>query len=76
MIDIAKEKPIPCDELPSRYPDHVPGRGGRPFYHVTIEMWRRRGVQGVTLETVMCGGSRCTSTGFRIAVGGPKSSRF
>ncbi len=60
-IDIATEKLIPCDELPSRFPDHVPGRNGNPVHHVTVEQWRRRGLHGLHLETLMVGGRRCTS---------------
>lgn len=60
MIDIQNEEVILLAEatklkcLPRRR------RGKRP--HVaTLFRWANTGVRGVTLETIQCGGTRCTS---------------
>ncbi len=60
-FDTLSERPIPIENLPVRYPEHVPGRGGQPVHPCTISLWHRRGVRGVRLETLMIGGRRCTS---------------
>jgi len=36
-------------------------RGGRPINISTLWRWATAGVRGVRLETIMVGGSRCTS---------------
>ena len=73
MIDTTQERPIPIDELPDRYPEHIPGRGGKPVHQITLSLWYRRGVRGVRLETMMrtawrCG--RCGSARKRSPAGG------
>ena len=57
MIDLHEESVIPLGEVPSRIP---PGRGGRRVNLSTVNRWALRGVGGVRLETVVCGGRRYT----------------
>ena len=52
-IDISREQIISLVEAAGQYP-------GRPHIS-TIFRWGDRGVCGVRLETVRCGGRRCTS---------------
>ena len=53
MIDVASERMIPLSDAPRISP-------GRP--HVsTVIRWSQRGVRGVKLETILCGGKRYTS---------------
>jgi len=60
MIDIQSEEVVSLTEAArSKY---LPRRreGKRP--HVaTLFRWASRGVRGVVLETIQCGGTRCTS---------------
>lgn len=39
----------------------VPGIGGKPVHYQTIHRWANKGLRGVKLETVFCGGRRCTT---------------
>lgn len=36
-------------------------RGGKPTHVATLFRWVQRGVKGVRLEAVQCGGVKCTS---------------
>ncbi|AMV16512.1 DUF1580 domain-containing protein [Planctomyces sp. SH-PL14] len=54
MIDLELETLIPIGEAPR----HIPGRPHR----ATVWRWIQGGVRGVTLESVLIGGRRYTST--------------
>lgn len=57
MIDLREESVIPLGEVPGHIP---PGRGGRRVNLSTVNRWALRGVSGIRLETVVCGGRRYT----------------
>jgi hypothetical protein len=56
MIDTLTEQVIPLKqvEVPSSRP-------GKRVHVATIYKWATRGVGGCRLETILCGGVRCTS---------------
>lgn len=57
-IDITNEEVVTL----SQATEYVPARGRANKVHVsTIYRWALRGIGGVRLETVMVGGTRCTS---------------
>ena len=57
MIDLAVETAFPLNELWK----HVPARNGRRLHIATAHRWAARGLRGVRLEYVQCGGTRCTT---------------
>ena len=60
MIDIQSEAVVSLTEAAKS--KHLPRRrqGKRP--HVaTLFRWATRGCRGIVLETIQCGGTRCTS---------------
>jgi len=60
MIDIQTEEVVSLTEAAKS--EHLPRRrkGKRP--HVaTLFRWATRGCRGIRLETIQCGGTRCTS---------------
>ena len=57
MIDIQNERVFPLADLP----DHVPPRGGKKIAKSTGWRWAKRGVRGVRLSILMCGGVAHTS---------------
>ena len=58
MIDTVAEQPIPLSLAAREAPNR---QGGRGISAATTWRWYQRGVKGVRLETVMCGGIRMTS---------------
>ncbi len=57
MIDIQSETVIPLTKAAKR----VPSRNGRTVHVSTIWRWTMRGVHGIKLESLLVGGTRCTS---------------
>jgi hypothetical protein len=57
-IDITAEQLIPLSEAADRIPRR---RRGRKTAVSTLYRWADKGVRGVVLETLQCGGSLCTS---------------
>ena len=57
MIDLVVETVFALSELPQ----HVPARRGRRIHISTGFRWASRGLRGIRLETVQCGGAKCTS---------------
>ena len=60
-IDISKETPFPLTQAPKAQPFKHAGREGGP---VSIQkVWRlaTKGLRGVKLETILIGGTRCTT---------------
>lgn len=58
MIDIVKEKLIRIEDVR----DYLPSsRRGKKLGKAVNFRWAGRGVRGVVLETIRCGGSRLTS---------------
>lgn len=55
MIDVSCEKLISFNEATKFLPD-----GRRPGFS-TWWRWSTKGIHGVRLETLLCGGRRCTS---------------
>ena len=60
MIDIQTEEVVSLTEAAKS--KHLPRRrkGKRP-HPATLFRWSTRGCRGVKLETIQCGGTRCTS---------------
>jgi len=57
-IDIANEEVVTLNKAT----EYVPKRGRPKKVHVsTIYRWALPGIRGVRLETIMVGGTRCTS---------------
>lgn len=57
-IDITSEQVVTLAEATQ----HVPRRRGGKYPHfATLWRWATRGCRGVVLETIMVGGTRCTS---------------
>jgi len=57
-IDIQREHVLTLAEATQ----HVPRRrGGKHPHFATLWRWAQRGCRGVVLETIMVGGTRCTS---------------
>jgi Protein of unknown function (DUF1580) len=62
MIDLEHEHAVPLSDAP-RHPLLRRGRReGRPIHRATLERWRTRGVRGIVLESLLCGGIRMTTT--------------
>jgi len=60
MIDPATEPPVPLSQVPRV--TWLPRRpGGRKLHQSTIFRWAQRGLRGVPLEVIRCGGTLCTS---------------
>jgi Protein of unknown function (DUF1580) len=58
MVDIATEQVFALAEIHK----HVPKRrGGRKIHTATGYRWASRGLNGVRLEVVQVGGTKCTS---------------
>ena len=57
MIDLSTERVVTLSEATR----HVPGRGGKRPNVCTIYRWGDRGLNGVRLETLQVGGTKCTS---------------
>jgi hypothetical protein len=55
MIDVSAERPITFNQAAKFLPD-----GRRPNFS-TWWRWSQVGLHGVRLETVLCGGRRCTT---------------
>ena len=58
MIDIERERVISLAEAARRCPS---GQPGKKVHASTVYRWWARGLRGVHLETIRCGGVRCTS---------------
>jgi hypothetical protein len=58
MIDSTSETLIPLREATNLIPRR---RAGRKAHVSTLFRWTSAGVRGVVLESVQCGGTRCTS---------------
>lgn len=56
--DLLRESIITMSEAARRLPIR---RRGKPLHVNTLHRWAHKGCRGVVLETVMIGGSRCTS---------------
>ena len=69
MIDLASERPIPLGSCPKALAHMIPdrndgsggARGSKKIHISTVHRWASRGLRGVRLETICCGGVRCTS---------------
>ncbi|HWB14336.1 MAG TPA: DUF1580 domain-containing protein [Pirellulales bacterium] len=62
MIDLTAEEPIPLAQVPKLR--CVPRRpGGKTIHLATVHRWATNGIGGVVLETIRCGGAKCTSVG-------------
>ena len=61
MIDLTKEgPPIPLSQVPSL--PEVPRRpDGKKVHIATIYRWEKPGINGVQLEVLKCGGTKCTT---------------
>lgn len=60
MIDLNMESPVGLAEVPKLR--CVPRRpNGKTIHLATVHRWATRGVGGVVLETVQCGGTKCTT---------------
>ena len=57
MIDIRNESLIPFRQIPAWCKEHL----GNRVHPSTVHRWRLRGCRGVKLETILAGGTRCTS---------------
>lgn len=58
MIDITKEKLIRLEDVR----DYIPSsRKGKKLGKAVIFRWAGRGIRGIVLETIRCGGARITS---------------
>lgn len=58
MIDLRNEEVISLAEAVKRLPAR---RAGKRTHVATLYRWAKRGVCGVTLETIQVGGTLCTS---------------
>jgi hypothetical protein len=58
LIDSTTETPISLAEAAKTVPRRC---RGRKTHLSTIDRWATVGVRGIVLETLQCGGSRCTS---------------
>jgi hypothetical protein len=59
MIDASHEALISLADVPG----HLPNRRGGKRPHVScIYRWAQRGIRGVRLETLQCGGTKVTSS--------------
>ena len=56
--DLLRETTITMSEAARRLPIR---RRGKPLHVNTLHRWAHKGCRGVVLETVMIGGTRCTS---------------
>jgi len=59
MIDSAHENLISLADVPGHLPDR---RGGKRPHVSCIYRWAQRGIRGVRLETLQCGGTKVTSS--------------
>jgi hypothetical protein len=58
-IDLSRECPIPIQDVPKLA--WVTGRRGKHVNLATIYRWCTRGIRGVRLEYLQCGGTRVTT---------------
>src|SRR5262245_10471581 len=58
MIDISSETLISLTDIPQHIP---PKKNGKRVGLDAVYRWCRSGVHGVVLETLQCGGTKCTS---------------
>ena len=58
MIDIATEQLIALADVPKHLPKR---RGGKRVSLSCVYRWAQRGLHGVRLEVLPCGGTKCTS---------------
>ena len=58
MIDVANENTISLTEAAKQLPRR---RAGKRTHVATLYRWGIRGLNGVRLETIQIGGTRCTS---------------
>jgi hypothetical protein len=59
MFDPSEERPIPLSKA-ARLP-LMPMRDDKPPHPTTLLRWCLHGIRGVKLESMNCGGMRCTS---------------
>lgn len=60
MIDPRRERLIRLADVPKL--DWLPRRSGGGRLHLsTLYRWVQRGLRGLRLETIQCGGTRCTT---------------
>jgi len=57
MIDLVSESVVSLTEAAG----HLPRRRNKPVHVATLYRWAQRGIRGVRLETIQCGGAKCTS---------------
>ncbi len=58
MIDISTEKLV----TPTEITKHVPRRrAGKKCNVATVYRWMQIGIHGIRLESLVCGGSKCSS---------------
>jgi hypothetical protein len=58
MIDLAHETIVSLADAPAHLPDR---RGGKRPHVSCMYRWAQRGLRGVRLETLQCGGTKVTS---------------
>ncbi len=60
VIDLTREEPVPLAQVPKLR--CVPRRpGGKTIHLATVHRWATNGIGGVVLETIRCGGTKCTT---------------
>jgi Protein of unknown function (DUF1580) len=59
-IDLSRERGIPFSDVP-KLACLPRRRGGRKVHVATVHRWASRGLRGVRLEFVQCGGTRVTT---------------
>lgn len=59
-IDTTVETPLSFCQA-AKLPDLPIRRGGKRPCAATLWRWALRGVRGIKLESIVCGGARCTS---------------
>jgi hypothetical protein len=58
MIDLRSENVLSLTEATEHLPHR---RGGRAVHVATLYRWAQRGVRGIRLEVLQCGGTKVTS---------------
>jgi hypothetical protein len=59
MFDPTEERPIPLSRAAKL--SLMPMRDDKPPHPTTLLRWCLQGIRGVRLESMVCGGMRCTS---------------
>ncbi len=58
MIDISQENLVALADVPAMLPRR---RGGKRVHLSCVYRWAQRGIRGVRLEVLQCGGTKATS---------------